>query len=140
MTMGRIRRKGVAVVGGIAALALTVAACGAPTNDSKSASSDEVPQKPKSAVTLNILDIAGNLQLTKGMIENFKKANPDMVDKVTYTTAPAPSMAGKLQAEQQGGNSTTSLVLSGTDGLSAGIQNDLLTKILPEFDDRFPDL
>ncbi|NUR08039.1 MAG: extracellular solute-binding protein [Nocardioidaceae bacterium] len=138
--MGRIRRKGVAVVGGIAALALTVAACGAPTNDSKSASSDEVPQKPKSAVTLNILDIAGNLQLTKGMIENFKKANPDMVDKVTYTTAPAPSMAGKLQAEQQGGSSTTSLVLSGTDGLSAGIQKKLLTKITPEFSDRLPGL
>ncbi|HET6165508.1 MAG TPA: extracellular solute-binding protein [Marmoricola sp.] len=138
--MGSIRRSSAAVVSGIAVLALTVAACGAPSNDSKSATSDSVPDKPKSAVTLNILDIAGNLQLTKGMIENFKNANPDIVKKITYTTAPAPSMAGKLQAEQQGGNSTTSLVLSGTDGLSAGIQNKLLTRITPEFDDRLPDL
>jgi putative spermidine/putrescine transport system substrate-binding protein len=138
--MGSIRRSRAAVVSGIAALALTAAACGAPSNDSKSATSGDVPDKPKHAVTLNILDIAGNLQLTKGMIENFKKANPDIVKKITYTTAPAPSMAGKLQAEQQGGSSTTSLVLSGTDGLSAGIQNKLLTKITPEFDDRLPDL
>jgi ABC-type uncharacterized transport system YnjBCD substrate-binding protein len=140
MSMARIRRNRVAVVGGIAALAMTVAACGAPTNDSKSASAGDVPDKPDSAVTLNILDIAGNLQLTKGMIENFKKANPDVVKKITYTTAPAPSMAGKIQAEQQGGNSTTSLVLSGTDGLSAGIQKKLLTKITPTFSSRFPGL
>lgn len=135
-----IRRSRVALIGGIAAAALTVAACGAPSNDAKSASAGSVPDKPKHAVTLNILDIAGNLQLTKGMIENFKNAHPDIVKNVTYTTAPAPNMAGKLQAEQQGGNSTTSLVLSGTDGLSAGIQSKLLTKITPTFDDRLPDL
>jgi ABC-type uncharacterized transport system YnjBCD substrate-binding protein len=140
MSMGQIRRNRAGVLSGIAVLAMTVAACSAPSNDAKSASADDVPDKPDSAVTLNILDVAGNLQLTKGMIENFKKANPDIVDKVTYTTAPAPDMSGKLQAEQQGGKSTTSLVLSGTDGLSAGIQNGLLTKILPEFDDRFPAL
>jgi putative spermidine/putrescine transport system substrate-binding protein len=140
MTMGSIRRRRVAVIGGIAATALTVAACGAPSSDTKSASAGSVPDKPKHAVTLNILDIAGNLQLTKGMIENFRNAHPDIVKNVTYTTAPAPSMAGKLQAEQQGGNATTSLVLSGTDGLSAGIQNKLLTKVTPEFDDRLPNL
>ena len=138
--MGSIRRRHVVIGGVVASLAMTVAACGAPSNDTKSADAGSVPDKPKSAVTLNILDIAGNLQLTKGMIENFQKANPDIVKKVTYTSAPAPSMAGKLQAEQQGGKSTTSLVLSGTDGLSAGIQNKLLTKITPEFDDRLPNL
>ena len=134
-------RSGRFVIGGIAAaLAMGVAACGAPSNAAQSASAKDVPDKPKSAVTLNILDIAGNLQLTKGMIENFQKANPDIVKKVTYTTAPAPSMAGKLQAEQQGGNSTTSLVLSGTDGLSAGVQQKLLTKVVPTFSDRLPGL
>jgi len=139
--MTRTTRTGRFVVGGLtAALAMAVAACGAPSNAAQSADAKSVPQKPKSAVTLNILDIAGNLQLTKGMIENFQKANPDIVKKVTYTTAPAPSMAGKLQAEQQGGNSTTSLVLSGTDGLSAGVQQKLLTKVVPTFSDRLPGL
>ncbi|SFC67233.1 putative spermidine/putrescine transport system substrate-binding protein [Nocardioides terrae] len=139
--MSTIRRGRAAVLGSVAALALALSACaGAPSDDTDTVSSSKVPDKPKKAVTLNILDIAGNLQLTKGMIENFAKANPDVVSKVTYATAPAPDMAGKLKAEQQGGSSTTSLVLSGTDGLSAGIQQKLLRKITPDFDERLPGL
>jgi putative spermidine/putrescine transport system substrate-binding protein len=139
--MSPIRRgRAVALLGSAAALALAITACGAPSTDVSAVSASKVPTTPKSAVTLNILDIAGNLQLTKGMIENFVKANPNIVKNVTYTTAPAPDMAGKLQAEQQGGHATTSLVLSGTDGLSAGISKHLLTKITPDFDSRFPDL
>lgn len=139
-SMYRFTRNRMALVIGTAALALTVSACGSPSTDTGSTGSGKVPDKPKAAVTLNILDIGGNLQLTKGMIENFIKANPDIVKNVTYTAAPTPSMAGKLQAEQQGGNSTTSLVLGGTDGLSAGIQKNLFAKVLPEFDDRLPGL
>jgi ABC-type uncharacterized transport system YnjBCD substrate-binding protein len=141
MTMGWTRHRRVTASAGAAVVfALAVAACGPPSSNVKSPKAADVPDKPKSAVTLNILDIAGNLQLTKGMIENFKKAHPEIVKKVTYTTAPAPNMAGKLQAEQQGGNSSTSLVLSGTDGLSAGIQKKLLLKVTPAFDDRLPGL
>lgn len=139
--MSPIRRgRAIALLGSAAALALAVTACGAPSTNVSAVSATKVPATPKSAVTLNILDIAGNLQLTKGMIENFAKANPDIVKNVTYTTAPAPDMAGKLQAEQQGGHATTSLVLSGTDGLSAGISKNLLTKITPAYDSRLPGL
>ena len=139
--MSPIRRgRAVALLGSAAALALAVTACGAPSTNVSAVSAAKVPATPKSAVTLNILDIAGNLQLTKGMIENFAKANPDVVKNVTYTTAPAPDMAGKLQAEQQGGHASTSLVLSGTDGLSAGISKHLLTKITPDYESRLPGL
>jgi putative spermidine/putrescine transport system substrate-binding protein len=139
--MSPIRRgRAVALLGSAAALALAVTACGAPSTNVSAVSAAKVPATPKSAVTLNILDIAGNLQLTKGMIENFAKANPDVVKNVTYTTAPAPDMAGKLQAEQQGGHASTSLVLSGTDGLSAGISKNLLTKITPDYESRLPGL
>ena len=139
--MSPIRRgRAVALLGSAAALALAVTACGAPSTNVSAVSAAKVPATPKSAVTLNILDIAGNLQLTKGMIENFVKANPDVVKNVTYTTAPAPDMAGKLQAEQQGGHASTSLVLSGTDGLSAGISKHLLTKITPDYESRLPGL
>jgi len=99
-----------------------------------------VPDKPKNAVTLNILDIAGNLALTKGMIQDFVKANPDIVKDVTYSKAPAPSMSGKLQAQQAAGQVQTNLVLTGTDGLSAGIKNNLFVKVLPDFASRFPGL
>jgi len=138
--MARARTFTTVLAVGAATAALALSACGAPSSKAKTADPTEVPAKPAHAVTLNILDIAGNLQLSKGMIENFKKANPDIVKDVTYTSAPAPSMAGKLQAEQQGGNVSTSLVLSGTDGLSAGIDKGLLTKLLPDFDSRFPGL
>jgi len=139
--MSPIRRGRAAVIASLAALTLTLAACGgAPSAKVNAVSPSDVPSKPSKAVTLNILDIAGNLQLTKGMIENFQKANPDIVSNINYTTATAPDMAGKLQAEQQGGNSSTSLVLSGTDGLSAGIQKNLLLKVLPDYQDRFPGL
>lgn len=137
LTTGRLR---VGLLACATSLALVVTACGAPSSQVKTANPSKVPDKPSSPVTLNILDIAGNLQLTKGMIENFKKAHPDIVKGVTYSSAPAPNMPGKIQAQQQGGNVTTSLVLSGTDGLSAGISKGLLTKVMPTYSKRFPNL
>jgi ABC-type uncharacterized transport system YnjBCD substrate-binding protein len=130
------------VLTSLAAAALALAACGAPTSatSNQTADASAVPSKPAHPVTLNVLDIAGNLQLTKGMIENFVKANPDIVSGVNYSTSPAPDMAGKLKAQQQAGQVQTSLVLTGTDGLSAGISQNLFTKITPDFDSRFPDL
>ena len=122
-------------------LAAGLVACGAPGGDGGQAADPQaVPDKPSKPVDLNILDVAGNLQLTKQMIENFKAAHPEVLSKVTYSTAPAPSMAGKLKAEQDGGVAQTHLVLSGTDGLSAGIANGTLAKILPDFSGRFPNL
>ena len=123
-------------------LALVAAACGAPSGGGGGSNLEpsSVPAKPKQPVTLNILDVAGNLQLTQGMIENFVKANPDVVSKVTYTKGTAPQMPGKLKAQQQAGNVQTNLVLTGTDGLSAGISQDLLVKVLPDYQDRFPGL
>jgi ABC-type uncharacterized transport system YnjBCD substrate-binding protein len=124
-------------------LALAVAACGAPDSGGQGAADldpSSVPAKPKQPVTLNILDVAGNLQLTQGMIENFVKAHPDVVSKVTYTKGTAPEMPGKLKAQQQAGNVQTNLVLTGTDGLSAGIKGNLLVKVLPDYAGRFPNL
>jgi putative spermidine/putrescine transport system substrate-binding protein len=95
---------------------------------------------PSAPVTINVLDVAGNLQLTKGMIENFKTAHPEIINNVTYSTATAPELAGKLQAQQQGGNVQINLVLTGTDGLAAGIKNNLLTKVIPDHQDMFPGL
>ncbi len=117
--------------------ATTGASNSAAASGSAAAASMKVPSAP---VTLNILDVAGNLQLTKGMIENFKAAHPEIVSNVTYSTATAPELAGKLQAQQQGGNVQINLVLTGTDGLSAGIKNNLLTKVIPDHQDMFPGL
>ena len=66
-------------------------ACGAPTTNQPAAeSTGDVPDKPSKAVTLNILDVAGNLQLTQPMIDDFVQQHPDVISKVTYSDlAPA---------------------------------------------------
>jgi len=93
-------------------------------------------------VTLNILDVAGNLQLTKGMIDDFVKAHPDIVANVTTTSGTAPSLAGKIKAQQGsgGGGGAIDLVLTGTDGLAAGIDQNLWVKLTPDYNAKFPNL
>ncbi|MFL6122037.1 extracellular solute-binding protein [Actinophytocola sp.] len=128
---------------GLALVLVATLACGAPETAQKApatVATSNVPKKPSQPVELNILDVAGNLQLTQGMIDEFVAKNPDIVSKVNYTKATAPEMPGKLQAEQQGGQSQTHLVLTGTDGLSAVIQEKLVLKLLPDFSSRFPKL
>jgi putative spermidine/putrescine transport system substrate-binding protein len=134
---------------------IVVAACGAPStattapsqppsqapaSQTSAAPASATPAASFAPVTINVLDVAGNLQLTKAMIENFKTAHPELVSNVTYTTATAPEMAGKLKAQQPGAVNAINLVLTGTDGLSAGIQGNLLTKVIPDHQDAFPGL
>ncbi len=139
--MSRRRRGATTAVGLISAAALAVAGCGAPgKGGTKTIKPGDVPDKPKHPVTLNILDIAGNLQLTQGMMNDFVKQHPDIVAKINTSKAPAPQMASKLKAEENSNHVTTSLVLTGTDGLSAGIANNLLTKVLPDYTAKFAGL
>jgi hypothetical protein len=45
----------------------------------------DAPALPNNPVTLNIIDVAGNLQLTKRSIENYRKANPKLLAKSITT-------------------------------------------------------
>ncbi|AOJ21753.1 ABC transporter substrate-binding protein [Burkholderia cenocepacia] len=83
-------------------------------------------------VSLNIVDVAGNLQLTQKAIEAFKEKNPGLVANVTFTNAPAPQLPGKIKAMQAAGRSDIDLVLTGTDALAAGIEQNLWHKLLPD--------
>ncbi|MGH3263939.1 MAG: extracellular solute-binding protein, partial [Trebonia sp.] len=140
MARSRKFRYATATVAAVTGLVTLAAGCAGPSNSTSSKKPTSVPAKPKKPVTLNIMDIAGNLQLTKGMIEDFKKAHPDIVKNVTYSTAPAPEMAGKLKAQQQAGQVQTDLVLTGTDGLSAGIKQGLLDHLMPDYQTRLGDI
>jgi putative spermidine/putrescine transport system substrate-binding protein len=127
------------VAAALVALSL-VAACGAPETGGSGggATGGAVPDKPGSAVTLNILDVAGNLQLTQGMIDDFTKQHSDIVSRVTYSKSPAPELVGKIKAQQGANRVDIDLVLTGVDGLSAGIEQDLWTPLLPTYADRLP--
>ncbi|KVD50894.1 ABC transporter substrate-binding protein [Burkholderia sp. ABCPW 11] len=89
-------------------------------------------------VSLNIVDVAGNLQLTQKAIEAFKEKNPNLVANVTFTNAPAPQLPGKIKAMQAAGRSDIDLVLTGTDALAAGIEQNLWQKLLPDNAAAFP--
>jgi putative spermidine/putrescine transport system substrate-binding protein len=119
-----------------------LAACGAPSSPAGSASAApaSLAQTPAKPVTLNILDVAGNLQLTQPAIEAFKQQHPEIVSGITTSTGTAPDLAPKVQAQQQGGNVQIQLVLTGTDGLSAGIQKGLWYDLKPYYGSFFPGL
>jgi putative spermidine/putrescine transport system substrate-binding protein len=124
----------------VAAVAAALGACGGGGNEGVSTAPGGVPDLPKKAVNLNILDVAGNLQLTQKAIDSYKKAHPDLVGRITYTTATAPELAGKIKAQQQANRLDIDLVLTGTDGLSAGIAQNLWLKLLPNLEAKFPNL
>jgi putative spermidine/putrescine transport system substrate-binding protein len=120
-----------------ALLALT--ACSAPeTGGSAPDTGGDVPARPGKAVTLNVLDVAGNLQLTQGMIDDFVSRNPGVVSKVTYSKSPAPELVGKVKAQQNADRVDIDLVLTGVDGLSAGIEQGLWNPLLTRYADRLP--
>jgi putative spermidine/putrescine transport system substrate-binding protein len=124
---------------GLAALVLLAAACGAPdSGGSSTQTGGAVPDKPAKAVSLNILDVAGNLQLTQGMIDEFVEKNADVVTKVTYSKAPAPELVGKIKAQQGADRVDIDLVLTGVDGLAAGIDQGLWVDLLPAYAQRLP--
>jgi putative spermidine/putrescine transport system substrate-binding protein len=94
----------------------------------------------QSAVTINVVDVAGNLALTQDAIQNFANKHPNLISKVNFTKAPAPELPGKLKAMQGAGRSDIDLVLTGTDFLAAGIEQGLLIKVLPDHQAKFPNL
>ncbi|MFY1692656.1 ABC transporter substrate-binding protein [Plantactinospora sp. WMMB782] len=122
----------------LTALSLVAAGCGAPESAAPGPTGGAVPDKPGSPVVLNILDVAGNLQLTQSMIDDFVGKNSDTVSKVTYSKSPAPELVGKVKAQQQANRVEIDLVLTGVDGLAAGIDQDLWTPLLPAHADRLP--
>ena len=145
---------GLSAAGIAVALMLALSACGAPGAapsssappppvDSSSAApapGSDVPAKPSAPVTLNILDIAGNLQLTQGMIDEFVSKNPDVIKEVTYSTGTAPDMPGKVKAQQDANNIQIDMILTGTDGLPSGISQGLFLPIASTFKDRLTNM
>ncbi|MBQ0820689.1 extracellular solute-binding protein [Microvirga sp. HBU67558] len=93
---------------------------------------------PSSPVALNVIDVAGNLALSQKSIDAYKQLNPKAVSRITYTKAPAPELASKLKAQQSAGRVDIDIVLTGTDALFAGIEQQLFQELLPQFSGVLP--
>ena len=96
------------------------------------------PAMAQTSVTVNVVDVGGALALLQDAIESYKTTHPNV--KFTFTKAPAPELPSKLKAMQGAGRSDIDLVLGGTDILSAGIEQNLWTKLLPEHATKFPNV
>jgi putative spermidine/putrescine transport system substrate-binding protein len=112
---GRITRRG-AMLAGAAALALP-----AFIQPARAAS----PALSGRPVTLGIIDVAGNLALTQKVFDNYAGAHADRVGRFAISRAPAPELASKIRAMQRANRLDVDIVLTGTDGLSAGLELDL---------------
>lgn len=100
----------------------------------------QVPALPKSPVTINIVDVAGNLALTQPAFLNYAKAKPNLVSKFNFTKAPAPELPGKIKAQQDANRVDIDLVLTGLDALSAGIEQKLWVNVLGQYGSALPKL
>lgn len=100
----------------------------------------QVPALPKAPVTINIVDVAGNLALTQPAFQTYAKAKPNLVSKFNFTKAPAPELPGKIKAQQDANRVDIDLVLTGLDGLSAGIDQKLWVELLPKYAAALPKL
>jgi putative spermidine/putrescine transport system substrate-binding protein len=132
------------LIGAGATTLLGLAGCGpnqagAP-NQPASGAAPTAAGAPSGPVSLTVIDVAGNLQLTKEMFEDFAKSNATRVSKFEYTKATAPELASKIKAQQGANQVDIAVVLTGTDGLSAGIEQGLWLKLIPDHQDKFPNL
>lgn len=135
----KVTRLGLTVA---ATLALGLsAACGAPgTQGGQQDTAALTPVKPAKPIAITVLDGAGNLTGSKVMFDSFVQAHPDLVSSISYETASAPDVMGKVRAQQTAGDVTTSVVLGGPDVLGAAQSQDALLPLLPAFQDSLPDL
>lgn len=88
---------------------------------------------PKTAIALNIIDVGGALALVQKPLDNYRKAKPELISRMTFNKAPAPELPGKIKAMQEAGRVDIDMVLGGLDALSAGIDQKLWIELLPRF-------
>ena len=98
------------------------------------------PALPSSPVELNVIDVAGQLQLTQGAMAAYAKAHPKLVSKIAFTAATAPELPGKLKAQQDAGRVDIDLVLTGNDALSAGVAQKMWIPIVTDYAAALPKL
>ena len=98
------------------------------------------PALPKSPVTITVMDVGGALALMQKAFEAYRQAKPELVSRMVFVKAPAPELAGKVKAQQDAGRVDLDMILTGSDGLAAGLDQNLWLKLLPTYADRLPGL
>lgn len=90
-------------------------------------------------VAISIIDVAGNAQLSQPALDKFKEAHPEIASDITLAKLTAPELAAKIQSQQQANNIETTLILTGFDGIAACVDQGLLEKLWPTYENEFKD-
>ena len=88
-------------------------------------------------VKLSIIDVAGNLALSKPAFESFKATHPNLVSDIEYIQLTAPELPSKIKAQQMAGNLDTTLVLTGYDAMASGLDMDIYEQLMPKYATAF---
>lgn len=99
-----------------------------------------LPPMPSRPLQLTIIDVAGQLQLTKSIIEDYAGSHRQYVGGISYQQATAPELPAKIKAQQAANRLQINMVLTGSDALSAGIVQDIWQRLLPDFQAKWPNL
>lgn len=103
------------------------------TNGGGAAASGALPM-PSSPVTLNLVDVAGDMQVAQPMIEDYMKKFPQYLAKVNFDTGDATEIVSKLQAQQKAGVNQIDIVLTGNDALGLGVNAGVFLKLFPTYE------
>ncbi|GAA2089696.1 extracellular solute-binding protein [Pseudolysinimonas kribbensis] len=132
--------KSAAILAAAALLVTALAGCSAPSHRTAAGPTSTSLPKPSSPITLHILDVSGDLNTSKPIIQAFAKANPKLVDSIQFETGSAPDVVGKVQAEQQAGRVDIDMILTGPLALAQMAGQKQLVKVLPTYSSHLPDL
>lgn len=99
-----------------------------------------LPPMPSRPLQPTIIDVAGQLQLTRSIIDDYAAQHKQYVSGVSYQQATAPELPAKILAQQQANQLQINLVLTGSDALSAGIVQNIWQPLLPDYQAKWPNL
>jgi putative spermidine/putrescine transport system substrate-binding protein len=121
------------------ASALLVTGCSAPKPPGTANAPAGEVTLPTEPLTINVVDVAGNLQLSQKIFDNYQKEHPELVKEFTFQKVNAPELVGKLQAQLTAGRLDIDLVLTGSDGMASGLKQDVWYDLLAQQKDNLPD-
>jgi putative spermidine/putrescine transport system substrate-binding protein len=96
--------------------------------------------QPATPLVINIVDVAGNLALTQPAFDAYRREFSKNVSRFVFSKAPAPELPAKLRAQQEANRVDIDLVMTGTDGLSAGMAQNSWEPLFPNQAGKLPDL
>jgi putative spermidine/putrescine transport system substrate-binding protein len=88
-------------------------------------------------VVINIIDVAGNAQLSQAALDAFKAQHKEIAADITLTRLTAPELAAKIKTQQDAKNMDTTFIFTGFDGLAACVDQGLLEPLTPTYQKEF---